>query len=540
MYSNVSELSLLDFYSRSLLNFSERPAFSTIYKEVITYKEVGEKVEQLTGIFNKYGLDKGDKIAVLGNNMPNWAVSYFAITTSSRVVVPILPDFTAFEIVNVIEHSDSRALIVSKKLQYKIPEHISEKLILIISMDEMEIIKAPEKETPVIPTAPLPKDLASIIYTSGTTGTSKGVMLSHANLVAQTTMGTKLFTMKTTDRLLSILPLSHAYECSLGMIQPFTSGSHIVYLDGAPTPSVLIPALKEVRPTIIMSVPLIVEKIYKNKIRPMFTKNFPMQVLYSISFIRRGLHRIAGKKLLETFGGNLRFFGIGGSKLDIVVERFLADGGFPYSIGYGLTETSPLLAGTAPGHVKEQSTGPCLEGVEMKIINPNNKNIGEIVVKGPNVMIGYYKDPQTTATCFTEDGWFRTKDLGLIDKDGYLFIKGRRDNMIVGPNGENIYPEEVETIINEHDLVLESLVLQINGKLVAKVYFNYEQIEALHKFREETEVNLSDRIKKIKAEVLEYVNERVNKSSKILEIIEQQVPFEKTATQKIKRYLYTS
>ena len=540
MYSNVSELSLLDFYSRSLLNFSERPAFSTIYKEVITYKEVGEKVEQLTGIFNKYGLDKGDKIAVLGNNMPNWAVSYFAITTSSRVVVPILPDFTAFEIVNVIEHSDSRALIVSKKLQYKIPEHISEKLTLIISMDEMEIIKAPEKETPVIPTAPLPKDLASIIYTSGTTGTSKGVMLSHANLVAQTTMGTKLFTMKTTDRLLSILPLSHAYECSIGMLQPFTSGSHIVYLDGAPTPSVLIPALKEVRPTIIMSVPLIVEKIYKNKIRPMFTKNFPMQVLYSISFIRRGLHRIAGKKLLETFGGNLRFFGIGGSKLDIVVERFLADGGFPYSIGYGLTETSPLLAGTAPGHVKEQSTGPCLEGIEMKIINPNNKNIGEIVVKGPNVMMGYYKDPQTTATCFTEDGWFRTKDLGLIDKDGYLFIKGRRDNMIVGPNGENIYPEEVETIINEHDLVLESLVLQINGKLVAKVYFNYEQIEALHKFREETEVNLSDRIKKIKAEVLEYVNERVNKSSKILEIIEQQVPFEKTATQKIKRYLYTS
>lgn len=540
MYSNVSELSLLDFYSRSILNFSERPAFSTIYKEVITYKEVGEKVEQLTDIFNKYGLDKGDKIAVLGNNMPNWAVSYFAITTSSRVVVPILPDFTAFEIVNVIEHSDSRALIVSKKLQYKIPEHISEKLTLIISMDEMEIIKAPEKETPVIPTAPLPKDLASIIYTSGTTGTSKGVMLSHANLVAQTTMGTKLFTMKTTDRLLSILPLSHAYECSIGMIQPFTSGSHIVYLDGAPTPSVLIPALKEVRPTIIMSVPLIVEKIYKNKIRPMFTKNFPMQVLYSISFIRRGLHRIAGKKLLETFGGNLRFFGIGGSKLDIVVERFLADGGFPYSIGYGLTETSPLLAGTAPGHVKEQSTGPCLEGIEMKIINPNNKNIGEIVVKGPNVMMGYYKDPQTTATCFTEDGWFRTKDLGLIDKDGYLFIKGRRDNMIVGPNGENIYPEEVETIINEHDLVLESLVLQINGKLVAKVYFNYEQIEALHKFREETEVNLSDRIKKIKAEVLEYVNERVNKSSKILEIIEQQVPFEKTATQKIKRYLYTS
>jgi len=538
MYNDVSELSLADFFSKSLIDFSDKPAFSTIYKEVITYKQVGEKVKSLTDIFNKYGLGKGEKIAVLGNNMPNWPISYFAITTSSRVVVPILPDFTAFEIVNVIEHSDSTALIVSKKLQYKIPEHITEKLTLIISMDDMEIIKAPEKECYTVPSAPLPTDLASIIYTSGTTGTSKGVMLSHANLVAQTTMGTKLFRMNPSDKLLSILPLSHAYECSIGMIQPFTSGSHIVYLDGAPTPSILIPALKEVRPSIIMSVPLIVEKIYKNKIRPMFTKNFPMQVLYSISFIRRALHKIAGKKLLETFGGNLRFFGIGGSKLDVVVERFLADGGFPYSIGYGLTETSPLLAGTAPGHVKKQSTGPCLEGIEMKIINPNNKNIGEIVVKGPNVMMGYYKDPETTATCYTEDGWFRTKDLGLIDKDGYLFIKGRRDNMIVGPNGENIYPEEVETILNEHDLVLESLVLQMNGKLIAKVYFNYEQIEALHKFREEAEINLSDRVKKIKAEVLEYVNERVNKSSRILEIIEQQVPFEKTATQKIKRYLY--
>ncbi|MEN6619293.1 MAG: AMP-binding protein [Rikenellaceae bacterium] len=538
MYNEVSELSLTDFYSKSLIDFSDRPAFSTIYKEVITYKEVGDRVERLTDVFNKYGLEKGDKIAVLGNNMPNWAVSYFAITTSSRVVVPILPDFTAFEIVNVIEHSDSKALIVSKKLQYKIPEHISEKLTLIISMDEMEIIKAPEKENHVIPAAPFPQDLASIIYTSGTTGTSKGVMLSHANLVAQTAMGTKLFAMNERDCLLSILPLSHAYECSIGMIQPFTSGSHVIYLDGAPTPSVLIPALKEVRPTIIMSVPLIVEKIYKNKIRPMFTKNFPMQVLYSISFIRRGLHRIAGKKLLETFGGNLRFFGIGGSKLDVVVERFLSDAGFPYSIGYGLTETSPLLAGTAPGHVKEQSTGPCLKGIEMKIINPNDKNIGEIVVKGPNVMMGYYKDSQTTATCFTADGWFRTKDLGFIDKDGYLFIKGRMDNMIVGTNGENIYPEEIEAILNEHDLVLESLVLQIKGKLIAKVYFNYEQIEVLHKFREEAEVNLTERVRKIKAEVLEYVNERVNKSSRILEIFEQPVPFEKTATQKIKRFLY--
>jgi len=470
--------------------------------------------------------------------MPNWAVSYFAITTSSRVVVPILPDFSSFEIVNVLEHSDSKALIVSKKLQYKIPEHIFQDLTLVITMDDMDIIKAPQNENHIIPSTPYPSDLASIIYTSGTSGTSKGVMLSHSNLVSQTIMTYKLFPIHKEDVFLSILPLSHAYECSIGMILPFAYGAHVVYLDAAPTPSILLPALTQVKPTMILSVPLIVEKLYKNKIRPMFTKNFPMQFLYSISFIRRGLHKIAGKKLLQTFGGNLRFFGIGGSKLDGVVEKFLSDAGFPYSIGYGLTETSPLLAGATPGKVKWQSTGPHIEGVEMKILNPNNKNIGEIIVKGPNVMIGYYKDEDTTATCFTQEGWFRTKDLGYLDKDGHLFIKGRLDNMIVGPSGENIYPEEIETTINEHDLVLESLVRQINGKLVATVYFNYEQIETLHQLIDEAEVNLTLRVQKVKTDLLEYVNDRVNKSSRIQEIIEQQVPFEKTATQKIKRYLY--
>lgn len=538
MYSVVSELSLADFYTKSLIEFSDRPAFSIINQETVTFKEFGKRVEKLSEILNKYGLDKGDKIAILGNNMPNWVVSYFAITTSAKVVVPILPDFTAFEVVNVLEHSDSKALIVSKKLQYKIPDHLYRELDLIISMDDMEIIKAPEIENPKISSVPLPEDLASIIYTSGTSGTSKGVMLSHSNLVAQTAMTYKLFPIYKEDVFLSILPLSHAYECSIGMILPFANGAHVVYLEGAPTPSLLLPALTQVKPTMILSVPLIVEKIYKNKIRPIFTKNFPMQFLYSISFIRRGLHKIAGKKLLQTFGGNLRFFGIGGSKLDGVVEKFLSDAGFPYSIGYGLTETSPLLAGATPGKVKWQSTGPHIEGIEMKIINPNSKNIGEVVVKGPNVMMGYYKDPETTATCFTNDGWFRTKDLGYIDKDGHLFIKGRLDNMIVGSNGENIYPEEVEAIINEHDLVLESLVRQVSGRLVATVYFNYEQIESLHQLIDEAEVNLTLRVQKVKADLLEYVNDRVNKSSRILEIIEQQVPFEKTATQKIKRYLY--
>lgn len=539
MISEVLGMSLADIYTKSLIDFKERDAFSTIRKERLTYGQFGERVERLTELLNKHGINKGEKVVILGNNMPNWAVSYFAITTSARVAVPILPDFTAFEIANVIEHSEATVLIVSEKLHYKLSKNILESFTLVVNMDSLEVVSAKDDLKYVVNELPDPSDVATIIYTSGTSGTSKGVTLSHRNLVSQNYMANRLLPMFKEDVFLSILPLSHAYECSLGLILPFSRGAQVVYLDGAPTPSLLLPALAEVKPTIMLSVPLIVEKLYKNKIRPMFTKNWIMQVLYSIHFIRRAFHKIAGKKLCQTFGGRLRFFGIGGSKLDGVVERFLADAGFPYGIGYGLTETSPLLAGAIPGKVTWQSTGPQLPDIEMKILNPNKKGIGEIVVKGPNVMIGYYKDPDTTATCFTEDGWFRTKDLGYIDKKGNLYIKGRKDNMIVGPNGENIYPEEIEAVINEHDLVLESLVINTKGKLTAMVHYNYEQIEKLHTFNDEAIINMEQRVSEVKKELLEYVNSRVNKSSRILDIIEQAVPFEKTATQKIKRYLYS-
>ncbi len=539
MISEVLGMSLADIYTKSLIDFKERDAFSTIRKERLTYGQFGDRVERLTEVFNKHGIKKGERVAILGNNMPNWAVSYFAITTSSRVAVPILPDFTAFEIANVIEHSESTVIIVSDKLNYKLSKNILENFTLVVNMDSLEVLSAKDELQYIVNELPDPSDVATIIYTSGTSGTSKGVTLSHRNLVSQNYMANRLLPMFKEDVILSILPLSHAYECSLGLILPFSRGAQVVYLDGAPTPSLLLPALAEVKPTIMLSVPLIVEKIYKNKIRPMFTKNWIMQVLYSIHFIRRAFHKIAGKKLCQTFGGRLRFFGIGGSKLDGVVERFLADAGFPYGIGYGLTETSPLLAGAIPGKVTWQSTGPQLPDIEMKILNPNKKGIGEIVVKGPNVMLGYYKDPETTATCFTEDGWFRTKDLGYIDKKRNLYIKGRKDNMIVGPNGENIYPEEIEAVINEHDLVLESLVINTKGKLTAMVHYNYEQIEKLHTFNDEAVINMEQRVFEVKKELLEYVNSRVNKSSRILDITEQAVPFEKTATQKIKRYLYS-
>lgn len=603
MNKKIIPTTLTKIYNDCVKKFNNQTIFSIIGGESITYNELDERVNKIKTLFNELKIKKGAFIAILGNSMPNWPVAYLAASTSNRVAVPLLPDFTAFEIANILEHSEAKVIIISKKLIYKLTDSIRNKLDLIICMDTLEALKVPsdnvlEGETDTLPqedfqapSDPTPDDLASLIYTSGTSGSSKGVMLSHGNLTSNIMQAYELYPIYTNDTFLSILPLSHAYECTIGMLYPFAYGSQVFYLNGAPTPSLLMPALRKVKPTIMLSVPLIVEKIYKNKVRPMFTKTWIMQVIYSIGIIRRLLHRIAGKKIYQMFGGQLRFFGIGGAKLDGTVERFLRDAKFPYAIGYGLTECSPLIAGQASNMVMVyQATGHALVDLDLKLINQNEKGIGEIVCKGPNIMKGYYKDPDRTAAAFTEDGYYRTKDLGKMSKDGCLSIVGRVDNMLIGPNGENIYPEEIESVINDSDFVLESLVTKRKDQLVALIHFNYSQIAALIDWKEvdadirknlsekyekisekyeelyskyekwkeekgykvekrekivkekvipqEVVVTFEEKFEKVKKELLEYVNERVNKTSKISEIIEQPMPFQKTATQKIKRYLY--
>lgn len=556
---------LRDIYENSLKEYGARAAFSQIDGVSYTYSDFGKVSRRFAALLEHCGIGKGEKVILFSGSQPNWPLAYLTVTSTSRIILPLLPDFTAFELANIVEHSEAKDILISKRLYYKLSESVCCMMRTIIILDDMTIARseklgigldgkmplescvAADLDWDKVADAvfgdekyrPAASEVASIIYTSGTSGSSKGVMLTHKNLVSQLVMLESLFPVNGDDVFLSILPLSHAYECSLGMLYPFKFGASVVYMNGAPTPTALMAALKKVKPTVMLSVPLIVEKIYKNKVRPVFTKNFYMQFLYSIPFIRRAFHKAAGKKLLEMFGGRLRFFGVGGSKLDGAVERFLKDAGFPYGIGYGLTETSPLLAGAVPGKVPFQSTGPIVAGVSMKLNNINSHGIGEIVVKGDNVMLGYYKDEARTKAAFTEDGWFRTRDLGKLDSKGNLYIKGRVDNMIVGANGENIYPEEIESIINENDFVAESLVVQIKGHLIAKVHFNYDQIAKIHKFSESSVKNLAEKIDEIKKELKEYVNSKVNKASKV-EIEEQQVPFEKTATQKIKRYLYTS
>ena len=328
------------------------------------------------------------------------------------------------------------------------------------------------------------------------------------------------------------------------MIYPFSMGARVVYLDRPPTASVLMPALRNVRPTVMLIVPLVIEKIYRHQVLAKFNSNRFWRGLYRVGFLRRCLHRLAGKRLMKLFGRRLRFLGIGGAKLDSGAERFLLEARVPYAIGYGLTETAPLLAGAAPSQVRLGSTGPQAPGVELRLdnINPETHQ-GEIVARTPSVMLGYFKNPEATAEAFTADGWFRTGDLGAFDKDGWLYIKGRLKNMIVGPGGENIYPEDIESVLNSHVCIADSIVTEHEGRLVALVHFNRDEIESMiDNWREEWETKkeaLEAKTEQLKKEIMEFVNAKVNRFSRISEVVEEKDDFVKTPTHKIKRFLYT-
>ena len=533
---------LYEIVKHSVKKFSQRIAFSMIGGEDVSYKEVGERIEKVQDMLLNAGVNAGDKVVILSSSMPNWGVSYFAVTTAGMIAVPILPDFTPAELDLIIEHAEAKAILVSDKLYTKLSKETLEKMNIVIRTKGLNIISQ-RVEARGQKRIPEPDDLAAIIYTSGTTSKPKGVMLTHYNISAQTTIIPPLFEYSENDVLLSILPLAHTYECSLGMIYPFSRGAHIHYMDRPPTASALMPALAKVRPTVIASVPLIMEKIYRGKIVPTFQKKAITRKLYGWDWSRKILHRIAGKQLMKLFGGRMRFFAIGGAKFDSEAERFLYESKFPYGIGYGLTETAPLVAGCVGDMVRIGSTGPALPAVQIRLddINPETGQ-GEIVVKTPCCMKGYYKNEEATKAVFTEDGWFRTGDLGAISEDGWIFIKGRLKNMIVGPSGENIYPEDIEEVLNSNRFVAESVVTEEDGKLIALVYFDTTALEeAYDEFKHKMAVSKEQvalKMEEIKREVLEYVNSKVNRFSKITKVVDNEGEFEKTPTKKIRRFVY--
>lgn len=544
---------IYEIVHHSVEKFASRIAFSMLDGEDVSYKEVGERIAQVQELLLNAGVGAGDKVAILSSSMPNWGVSYFAVTTAGMVAVPILPDFTSTELDLIIEHSEAKAILVSDKLYAKLSKQVVDKLNIVIRTKGLNAIVSHVSER-AEKRIPQPDDLAAIIYTSGTTSKPKGVMLTHRSIATQLTVIPPLFDYNENDVLLSILPLSHTYECTLGMIYPFARGAHIYYMDRPPVASALMPALQRVRPTVIASVPLIMEKVYRAKVRPMFEKSAMLRTLYGWAPTRKLLHKVAGKKLMTLFGARMRLFAIGGAKFDSEAERFLKEAGFPYGIGYGLTETAPLLAGAVGKMVRIGSTGPSLEGVEIRLDNVNPATgQGEIVAKTPCCMVGYYKNEEATREAFTEDGWFRTGDLGSIAKDGWIFIKGRLKNMIVGPSGENIYPEDIEEVLNSNPVVAESVVTEENGKLVALVHFDMAALEARYdifkkmvsdskeqigQMMTESKEQIEQKMEEIKRELVAYVNAKVNRFSQITKIIDNGCEFEKTPTKKIRRFIY--
>ena len=535
--------------------FEKRPAVSFANETPITYGEFYKKVKQTQKLITNLGLHSGEHIAILSPSSPFWGISYFAIVLMGCVAVPLLHDFTEKEIASCIKHSNSKALFVSKKMLAKIQN--LEDVDVIVTIEDLSIIKGTVINDDEAPSYLCnEEDLASIIYTSGTTGRSKGVMLTHKNLVFTAIAGQQAQRINCYDVAVSILPMSHVYEFTIGFLMFILNGACIYYLGGPPVPRTLLPVLANVKPQFMLVVPMVIEKIYKQKVLPSLTKPGLMSTLYQNRLTRKMLCRIAGKKLIKTFGGRLKFFGIGGAKTDPVVEAFMKDAGFPYAIGYGLTETSPLVAFSSVGKTKPGYLGRQLEGIEVKIDSPDSQTgVGELVVKGENVMKGYYNDPALTKEAFTEDGFFKTGDLCTIDKKGWIRLMGRSKNMILGASGENIYPEDIEFVINQHPLVSESLVIEgENSSLVAYVKLDEEKLNAQvandvngeKTFSENIQgmaSGISDALIYKKEELLNeikfFINSNVNKMSRI-DIIKPVSEFEKTASQKIKRYLYSN
>jgi len=556
----IKKHTIPELMMQSFDRYKDLPAISHVGEKGLTYKGLYSEVVSTAHLLLKNGVKKGDKIAILGDNSPNWVISYLAISFIGATSVPILTGFTNSDIHHVLRSSETSGLFVSPKMLNKIEEANLPNVFFRISLDDFSVtvlkqrklnsyqsfiskLKQNSKGDLTIQQIvdksekPEPEDLAAIIYTSGTTGNSKGVMLTHNNIVTDVVNSIQKFPIDMRDRFLSILPLSHTFEATGGMLCPLTVGVSIFYMKGLPTPQKLLDAMSIARPTGVLTVPLVIDKIYRKKIMPKINSNPVLKSAYKLSAIRKLIHKKAGKQVIESFGGHLRFFMFGGASLNPDVEQFLRDAAISYSTGYGMTETSPIMTINPFGKVKMGSCGQPIPGIHMKILDPKpGTNVGEIIIKGPIVMQGYYKNKEATDNVFLNDGWMKTGDLGYFDDEGYLFIKGRSKNVIVGPSGENIYPENIEILLSQNQYIQQAVVYQADKKIHALVYPEYDCID------EEVENNDETATGKKKEAILEKVrldvNENLPSFSKINKIIEHKEPFKLTPTNKVKRYLY--
>jgi long-chain acyl-CoA synthetase len=542
----------------SCAKYKDLPAIGMAMEEPLTYGTFHKRIYALAARLQKEGIRKGDHIAILSENSHNWGIAYLAIVRIGAIAVPILPDLPESDVHHILNEMQVKALFITQKQIEKIYDRQNELTGFVVTLDDYtadisivpvitfatflaEAIIAFE-ENPEDPAFPMvgEDDLASILYTSGTSGYSKAVMLSHKNLTANAYAASDLMDIPPGSVWLSILPMSHTYEFTCGFILPIICGGRIAYAGKTPTPAILQKICSQEKPFAIFAVPLVLEKIYKKRVLPQIEKSVALKLMCKVSVSRKLIYRKIGKKLIGFFGGNLKLMGIGGAALNPEVERFLNEANFPYLIGYGMTEASPLIAGGPAGDssIAIGSTGKPISGVEVKIVHPDPESgIGEISICGANVMRGYYDDKESTEAVLSNDGWLLTGDLGRMDKRGNLHVCGRSKNVIVLPNGENVYPEAIEHKMNSYGWVLESLVVDNDGKLEAWVYPDYEFID------EQTSGSSRSERREYMSKLLEdtriELNTQLPKYSHLVKVFERREPFIKTATHKIKRYLYS-
>ena len=553
---------LIRMYEESFRTHRELPALTDYFKgETFSYYEMAKEIAKLHLFFIKAEIRRGDKIALVGRNNPRWCITYLATITYGAVIVPILQDFAPADIVHIVNHSESRLLFVGDNYWDIIEEDEIARIDAVLSLTDFHVIyerrgkslgvymrdmvknyrakykrgfSADDIKYPDIPN----DQMVLLNYTSGTTGYSKGVMLTVNNLTGNvlvaknarnTQTGTHYFVRG--GRTLSFLPLAHAYGCAFDFLSPLAVGGHVTLLGKIPSPKILIEAMQMVKPTVICCVPLILEKIYRKQVLPLLEKG-PMSIAMKIPLLNSAIYSAIRKKLIDSFGGEVVIFIVGGAPMNQETEAFLLKIKFPITVGYGMTECAPLISFTTDDLFKAGSCGMYIkEYLDLRIDSPDPEHTaGEIIVKGEHVMLGYYKNEKDTHAVLDPDGWLHTGDMGTVDPDGTLYIRGRSKTMILTGSGQNIYPEEIEDKLNNMYLVLESLVLEHNGKLHALVVPDYEQAEREGVDKNDLPQIMENNLKELNTVVAGYEH--------VAAITIYPTEFEKTPKRSIKRYLY--
>ncbi|WP_076489170.1 AMP-binding protein [Alkalispirochaeta americana] len=529
------------FADRVFSLYADRPSLASYGNDPVTYREMQQQMVERQDLLLSRGIGRGDKVAIVGTSTPEWAISYLAVMTIGAVAVPIMEEFPPEDIRGILERARVQGVFTTEHLWNGFGGDRLTGFRLVYEMQQNQVLQ----EDPGEPRQREPlqeDDLAEILFTSGTTGFSKGVMLTHRNLVSNLFEGPDLVgCIHDHSRTLSLLPLAHAYGSTSGFLSIIYNGSALYFLGKKPTPKLLMSALAEIQPTILGGVPLIFEKLYARRIAPLIARKPLFRWLAAGPRRKKFLYTLIGARVRKSFGGKIECAIIGGAPLSREVELFLRAARIPTVLGYGMTEASPLITFSSREGVKIGSVGHPVTDVEIKIVDPDPATgVGDVWVRGPNVMKGYYEDPAETAAVLTPDGWLKTGDKGYLDEDSYLYLKGRSKNVIIGPSGENIYPEVIEGLLLQCVEVDEALVLEREGRLVALIYPSPDLLEQMNRqgaedrTKAEARRKVEDRLEAVRREV----NGRLPGYSHITAVQLQETEFVKTVSNKIKRAVY--